>query len=148
MARTKGNSQGLRGPKSGMFWNMISVIQWIQKYNEKYKTQLHIVLENNASMTNTNKELITTQIQKYFKIPISITVLNGSNFGVQTRRRVYWTTFEVSTSGIECCQTWSDVLQPLEKCTNKLITNTMNKPFLTGEVRCHAKGVVMEYYLY
>ena len=126
------NSEGLEGPKSGLFWKMLNIIKWIQKHNPKGK-KLNLIIENNASMKKVYKETITSQLQKLFKTPISCTMLNGADFGVQTRRRLYWTTFEVDNDNIICSQTWKDVLEPLKKINNFLgfnhIVNTGNKIF-------------------
>lgn len=81
----------------------------MDKYNPKDKT-LHLVIENNASMKKIYKELITSNLESIYKIPIFCTMLNGSDFRVQTRRRLYWTTFEVDISNTLCSQTWKDVL--------------------------------------
>ena len=123
------NSDGLDGPKSGLFWNMVNILKWILKYNP---TKLNILIENNASMTNDNKRLITEHLQSIVPYQIYMTKLNGADFGVQTRRRLYWTTFEVDTSDIICKQTWEDILEPIEKCYDLLfsdihIQNTCNK---------------------
>ena len=132
------NSDGLQGPKSGLFWTMLIIIDWIQECNNIYNNQLHIIIENNASMTNKNKEIITKELQERFVIPIFMTKLNGADFGVQTRRRLYWTTFKVNTNNIECEQTWDDILEPINNCIlltnqNKIITNTMNKLYKSNQ---------------
>jgi DNA-cytosine methyltransferase len=109
---THGNSDGLEGPKSSLFYSMIQIIKWIKKYN---RVQLHLLAENNASMSNANKKLITDTFEGVFE-HVWMTKLNGADFGVQNRRRLYWTTFEVELDGIVCNQTWDDILEPLEKC--------------------------------
>ncbi len=57
-------------------------------------------------------------------------MLNGADFGVQIRRRMYWTTFEVNDI-IKCTQTWDDVLLPLDypfqDVSQVHILNTGNK---------------------
>lgn len=126
------NTDGLYGPKSGLFWDMLRVIDWIQSANPK-EVKLNILIENNASMSNINKKLITDNLQSLFNYPIWMTKLNGADFGVQTRRRLYWTTWEVGSLPIECTQTWNDVLLPLEECTDYVshntIINTGNKKY-------------------
>ena len=112
------NSDGLEGPKSSLFYSMIQVIKWIQKYNP---VDLHLLAENNASMSNANKKLITDTFEGIFK-KVWMTKLNGADFGVQTRRRMYWTTFEVSVDNIVCSQTWDDVLEPMEKCMSECVS--------------------------
>jgi DNA-cytosine methyltransferase len=122
------NSDGLEGPKSSLFYSMIQVIKWIKKHNP---VQLHLLAENNASMSSTNKKLITDTFEGVFEIPIYCTDLNGIDFGVQKRRRLYWTTWKVVSEGIKCEQTWDDVLEPIEKCkhilSDKHILGTCSK---------------------
>lgn len=115
------NSEGLDGPKSGLFWNMVQVIRWIQTYNPKGKS-LHLLIENNASMKKVYKQQITEELQSTYNTPLSCTMLNGADFGVQIRRRLYWTTFPISLKGIECTQTWDDVLLPLVEAKELCIT--------------------------
>ena len=107
------NSDGLDGPASGLFWTMKQIIIWIRKYNGNQK--LHIIIENNASMKRSNKEIITSELQSCFDYPIYLTPLNGADFGVQARRRIFWTTFELDVSTIVCEQTWGDVLLPVDE---------------------------------
>lgn len=101
-----GNSDGLNGPKSRLFWNMVDVLKWTKKYNPY---DVHVLIENNASMSKDNRQLITTELSVVFPC-INLNILNGSDFGVQTRKRIYWTTFPLDTSHIVCTQTWDDVL--------------------------------------
>jgi len=131
MARcfTTTNSHGLEGPKSSLFYIMIQIIKWINKHNP---IQIHLLAENNASMSRVNKKLITDTFEGVFEIPVYCTELNGADFGVQRRRRLYWTTWEVSSHGIVCEQTWNDVLEPVDYnlCMNdKQIINSGNKLF-------------------
>jgi len=130
------NSDGLDGPASGLFWNMRQIILWIRKYNGERK--LHIVIENNASMKKSNKEIITDELQSCFDYPIYLTPLNGADFGVQTRRRLFWTTFEMDTSKIICEQVWEDVLLPIgdiqpEFVSSACITNANNCRFKSSK---------------
>ena len=109
---------------------MIKVIEWVNETNKEYGFKLDIIIENNNSMTNKNKELIYKNLQSCFEQPIFKRMLNGADFGVQTRRRIYWTTFQVN-GDIKCVQEWEDVLEPIEKCIEyvgkKHILNTGNK---------------------
>ena len=114
-----GNSDGLAGPASGLFWNMLNVIRWVRKYNGS--RVLHIIIENNASMKKSNKDIITTQLQTCLDVPVKRTPLNGADFGVQTRRRLFWTTFDIDVSKITCEQTWDDVLLPIEEVADDFL---------------------------
>jgi len=122
---------------------MKQIILWIRKYNGDRK--LHIVIENNASMKNANKGIITEQLQTCFEYPIYLTVLNGSSFGVQTRRRLFWTTFELDVSKIVCDQTWNDVLVNIDDVhglclsEHRIVSGNVNKIF---QVKCDNRCLV------
>ena len=129
-----GNTDGLQGPKSGLFWNMINILGWIVKYNHN-KTPF-IVIENNASMKKSDKEVITTTLSQIMGQTIHVTMLNGNEFGVQTRKRLYWTTFAVDTAESKCSQKWDDVLLPINQCSDFVgrhcIENACNKIISTS----------------
>ena len=117
------NSDGLDGPKSGMFWDMINVIRWINKYNQQFGIDLHFIIENNGSMKNEYKTIITETLSEETKRELFLTTLNGQQFGVQKRRRLYWTTFPITgCDNIKCEQTWDDVLQPLSEVRSNVIS--------------------------
>lgn len=85
-------------------------------------------------MTNKNKELITDILTEKVNLPIYRTMLNSADFGVQKRRRLYWTTFEIQNMNqIVCSQTWNDVLIPFNEISldnllgDKHILNTGNQ---------------------
>jgi len=125
MANINGNSEGLEGPKSGLFWEMIRIIKIVNKITGK---KVNVIFENNFSMTNKNKKLITNIIKEEYP-NIYMTPLNGAEFGVQRRKRIFWTNFSIEKSNIKCTQTWSDVLDKVD--TNPNISdnylNLMNK---------------------
>ncbi|MDC3332905.1 DNA (cytosine-5-)-methyltransferase [bacterium] len=106
------NSDGLDGPSSGLFWDMMNVLRWIKTYN--YDRKLHIIVENNASMKNSDKKIITDNLRNILETNIYMNVLNGKAFGVQHRRRIFWTTYELCTSHIEKEQSWIDVLDSVQ----------------------------------
>ena len=128
------NDQGLDGPKSGLFWKMLSVIQWVMAANPE-EVKLHILIENNASMRNANKQAITEHLQSLFPYEVFLTKLNGADFGIQRRRRLYWTTWQIVDIPVVREQTWDDVLLPLEECqssdrvSSTLLLNTGNTVF-------------------
>ena len=89
-------------------------------------------------MSNKNKTIITNIIKDEYK-NINMTVLNGSEFGVQCRKR-YLDRFCYNKSDIICSQIWDDILDPVDKnmnisdnylkCLNKSIhTKKLNKKF-------------------
>jgi DNA-cytosine methyltransferase len=135
MARFQGNSKGLEGPKSGLFFDMVRVMKYAQKKNKNLK----IIVENNNSMSKDNKELITTLLKDHVCPTVRMTCVNNAVFAVQSRRRLIWTNFELDTNWTdEIQQTWDDVLETglvpicsdkMVECLNKLhdVKNTSGK---------------------
>ena len=91
IARTRGNSQGLDGPKSGLFWTMIKIMEWIVEINK----DVDILVENNGSMKNEWKEIITTQLNNIIPKSVIMNRCDGTIVSVQKRNRLYWTSFQV-----------------------------------------------------
>jgi DNA-cytosine methyltransferase len=122
----KCDSNGLKGEKSGLFYTMLNIIKWITEINPN----VDIIIENSASMTNNDRDEISNRLEKVLERKIYSKILNGSNFGVQARRRRYWTTFELYKN-IEIKQNWNDILLNIEECrsfaSDIFIQNTMNK---------------------
>jgi DNA-cytosine methyltransferase len=138
LASIKGGNLGLDGNKSGLFYEMMKIIKYVNKILNK---KVHVLFENNASMSNKNKTIITNIIKDEYK-NINMTVLNGSEFGVQCRKRLFWTDFVINKSDIICSQIWDDILDPVDKnmnisdnylkCLNKSIhTKKLNKKILS-----------------
>lgn len=76
-----GSHEGLKGKKSSLFFEYVRALE---ETKPKY-----FLLENNASMTQQNKDTITT----IFGIePIMI---NSADFSAQNRKRLYWTNIPV-----------------------------------------------------
>lgn len=129
------NSDGLQGPKSSLFYDMTRIIGYIQKHNPK---DINILVENNASMSISNQNLITSVLENVFQGKLFKIKLNASDFGVQIRRRLYWTTFPIDTTSLKskkfCTQTWKDILEPIKDCkqecvSDKMILNGGNKEY-------------------
>jgi DNA-cytosine methyltransferase len=137
LAGIQGDNSGLEGKKSSLFYDMIRVIKIV---NDELNTKVHVIFENNYSMSNKNKQLILDLIKEEYP-EVYMTVLNGSEFGVQSRKRIFWTDFPVNKDDIVCEQTWDDVLDHVGKnpnisdnylnCLNKHIpTKIKNKSVL------------------
>ena len=107
MANIRGDSRGLKGKKSGLFYEMLRVISFA---NPRY-----ILIENNYSMKKINRKIITEELQSLFEEKIYMTMINSADFGVQNRRRLYWTNFLSDVLPRECFQTWKDILVPVSK---------------------------------
>lgn len=72
----RGNREGLKGKNSGLFWDLIKVIK---ECKPKY-----FLVENVASMANSEKDIITKELGVE---PVRISSLN---FTGQKRERLYW----------------------------------------------------------
>lgn len=137
LASINGNNSGLEGKQSSLFYEMMRVIRTV---NDSIGYKVHVIFENNYSMTNKNKQIINGLIQEEYP-NIQMTILEGSEFGVQCRKRIFWTDFNIDKSDVTCSQTWDDILDPVGNnpilsdnylnCLNKYIkTKTKNQDIL------------------
>lgn len=117
MASIQGDDTGLKGKKSSLFYEMIRVIRIVKP---KY-----IIVENNYSMKKSNSCMITETLQDLFVEPIHMTMINAADFGVQARKRLYWTNFEIQDEIRVCEQEWEDVLEPIEEVEPYFLSNQM-----------------------
>jgi DNA-cytosine methyltransferase len=106
LARCRGIDQGLEGTKSGLFYDFLRILKLLPE-------SVNIIIENNASMSNANKKLITELLQNTLNKKFYVTKLDNAKLGVQTRKRLYWTTFDIDTSNCVCEQHWNDVLEDM-----------------------------------
>jgi len=124
LAALNGDHSGLEGAKSGLLYEMLRVLRVVKP---KY-----FIAENNFSMKKSDRKLITQLFEEIFS-EIHVTMLNAADFGVQTRKRLFWTNFPVEDYPKVCTQTWDDVLEPLETVKHNRISdnilNMMNQPF-------------------
>ena len=142
LASIQGGNSGLDGKKSGLFFDMMRIIRTVNHILDK---KVHVIFENNASMSNKNKIMITDYIKEEYP-DVHMTRLDGSKFGVQCRKRIFWTDFDIDTSNIVCNQSWDDVLDPVGttpnisdnyvNCLNKAVdTKSVNKNFVSVSKR-------------
>lgn len=110
---------GLDGSKSGLFWVMLQVIQWLLKKNPNLK----IIIENNASMSNAWRDIITNELSSLFNKPVYCNYFDSSQWVVQRRRRYYWTLTDVPEYTGPLLQTMSDVLVPLNEAKKHLLSD-------------------------
>jgi DNA-cytosine methyltransferase len=106
LATIQGDHSGLEGKKSSLFYDMMRIIKTV---NDKLGYRVHVIFENNYSMSNKNKKIIKDLIAEEYP-DIQMTVLNGSEFGVQCRKRIFWTDFAIDKDDVVCEQTWENVL--------------------------------------
>jgi DNA-cytosine methyltransferase len=124
LASLNGSPSGLEGPNSGLLYEMIRVVRVAKP---KY-----FIAENNYSMKKSNRKLITKLFQEVSP-EVHMTMLDAADFGVQTRKRLFWTNFPIKDCQKVCTQTWDDVLEPLENVressVDDAVVQMMNKPF-------------------
>ena len=103
----KVNGEGLHGDKSGLFFEMLRIIRHLKDNNPR----LHIIIENNHSMSNKWKIEISSNLRSMFGKVYMIT-LDSKFVALQARKRVFWTSKQIPLeySGIK--QTWRNVLEP------------------------------------
>lgn len=116
------NHRGLEGSRSGLFFYLERLLQWIIKHNKHHPGRPKMIIENNGSMTLVNQEKIT-QYLKTIDPTIEPHLINSHDFGLQRRRRIFWTNFELPhVHEGERRQTWKDVLLPSAKVKELFMT--------------------------
>lgn len=76
----KGNRDGLKGERSGLFWEYIRILNEVKP---KY-----FILENVASMSNEARDLITETLG------VQPIMINASLVSAQNRKRYFWTNIQ------------------------------------------------------
>lgn len=85
----KKNRKGLTGERSGLFYNMVEII--------KKKKPKWIIVENVASMSNENKEIISKELGKAMGMEyLPYVMVNASLVSAQSRKRLFWTNFPIT----------------------------------------------------
>jgi DNA-cytosine methyltransferase len=119
LSRTSGSNQGLDGAKSGLFYNLLSILKIVKPR--------FFVIENNHSMGRKNCTQISNLLREELTEKIYCTVLDAKDFGVQSRKRIFWTNFPVETDNVTCTQTWDDVLNDETLCVSDKYISCMNR---------------------
>lgn len=109
MASLKGDHSGVDGSKSGLFFDLIRILTIVFELCPN----ITLIIENNASMTHTNRNIITETIQNLTKRTIYFTIINNADISVQTRKRIFWTTFPIEKPK-KCLHQWKDILEPMK----------------------------------
>jgi len=105
-----GDSSGLKGSQSKLFYELIRILKVVVSVNP----EINFVIENNASMNMKSRKIITDTITDLYHSNVYMTKIDSALFGVQTRKRLFWTNFKVPLDDTECIQTWEDVLDDKE----------------------------------
>lgn len=114
-----GSHKGLAGEKSGLFFEFERALKEV---NPKY-----FLLENNASMTKENEEIITKIMG------VEPIMINSSDFTAQNRKRFYWTNIHIEEWEIQNVLLL-DIAQNIEEKQEFLITKKVNK-YLSEEYK-------------
>ena len=114
-----GSHKGLAGEKSGLFFEFARALKEV---NPKY-----FLLENNASMTKENEEIITKIMG------VEPIMINSADFTAQNRKRLYWTNIPIEEWEIQNVLLL-DIAQSIEEKQEFLITEKVNK-YLSEEYK-------------
>ena len=114
-----GSHKGLAGEKSGLFFEFARALKEV---NPKY-----FLLENNASMTKENEEIITKIMG------VEPIMINSADFTAQNRKRLYWTNMPIEEWEIQNVLLL-DIAQSIEEKQEFLITEKVNK-YLSEEYK-------------
>lgn len=111
--------EGLNGVHSGLFWNMLEIIKWI---NNK---DLKIIIENNASMSNKWRDEITKQLSIVLKRKVNYIYVDSSVVVPQRRRRYYWIVGDPIVPEFNAKTTLKDILEPLAVARDYFVKDTV-----------------------
>jgi DNA-cytosine methyltransferase len=100
---------GIDGPKSGLFKDLMRIVKRIAKTNPR----IDVIFENNVGMQKEHLREILRWLKRCIPKKIYVTQLNAASFGMQHRKRYFFTTFPVHPPTIRKNITWKDVLDPI-----------------------------------
>jgi site-specific DNA-cytosine methylase len=115
--------EGLDGQKSGLFWTMLNIINWAKKNNPN----LQIIVENNASMANKWRDIITAELSKVCKKKVYCNYFDSSQWVLQRRRRFFWTINKIPEYTGKRLHTQKQVLVPMAIATTLQSSDALNK---------------------
>jgi len=78
--------------QSGLFWEYLRILRLVREMNPR----AHFILENNASMSNANREKMTALLRDVVPETQDSVVLNASTWVPQVRRRLFWADFLIT----------------------------------------------------
>ena len=112
---------GLDGQKSGLFWKMLRVLQWVKKKNP----HVHIIIENNASMAHRWRDMITFELSAVFQKPVYCHHFDSMQWVLQRRRRYFWTLQKIPAyNGRRIVyQSLHDILIPTQEAKKHIISD-------------------------
>jgi DNA-cytosine methyltransferase len=123
MASLRGDNSGLQGSKSGLFHEFLRLFKIIMK---KYPG-VNYIIENNASMSKENRDMIT-ELLKNTHPCVFMTHIDASIVSIQTRKRIFWTNFCVKIEPKLYIE-WNDFLDPINDIDKKYF---MSNKYVNG----------------
>jgi site-specific DNA-cytosine methylase len=111
---------GLDGPKSGLFWKMCEIIQWLVEINP----DLDIIVENNFSMRNKDRDTISDTLDGIVNKKVNVTHVDGSLVWVQRRQRYYWSTLPYTPMKYDV--SLKDILEPFDRLDLNIPNSLIN----------------------
>jgi DNA-cytosine methyltransferase len=88
--------RGLKGAKSSLFYEVIRIIECIQRAKTT-EHRVYVIIENVKGDKQTHQEITDTLQKTLNKDRIHKTIFDSSEFSAQARQRVFWTNFPVTT---------------------------------------------------
>lgn len=120
------DKRGLEGSESRLFYEALRILHEIQSSPER-KKKLYFMMENVASMTNKDRDIITNEL-KQIDESVQLFKINSSIIAPGHRRRYYWT----NIPNVQLPQTnntkYSDIL------VNGFVDKEKANPILSGNV--------------
>ena len=83
----KKNREGLKGDRSGLFYQMIRMIE--------VKKPKYVLIENVASMKKEDRDIITQELSKAMGQRIEPVMINAALVTAQQRKRLFWCNWKV-----------------------------------------------------
>ena len=80
--------RGLEGKESKLFYDALRILRTIDAFS--YKRKIYYLMENVASMTSKDRDIITKKLYEYFE-DTQLVMINSALVSPANRRRLYWT---------------------------------------------------------
>ena len=111
-----GSREGLAGEKSKLFFEFVRALKEVQPR--------YFLLENNASMTKENRDIMSSYMG------CEPVLINSADFSAQTRKRLYWTNIPIGEYEPKNILI-QDILQ--NDIPRECVTDKINKYVFSGE---------------
>lgn len=105
----KVDRSGLEGPDSKLFYEALRILKTVYVFADTGKPT-YFIMENVASMTNLNRDMITAEFENIFQYDVQLLKINSALVSGSNRRRYYWTNIPNATIPKEKDIQFQDVL--------------------------------------